>query len=96
MYVRPKLTFVIFLCFFLHLPLRKKIKLPNWLQSHLLKLLLASLVQFKDIIATTGGSGLAVAGGGGQVIKADHIVCHQLDTPSQSNIIKVFPCKKTY
>ena len=40
-----------------------------------------SLIEFEDVLATTGGSELAITGGDGQVIKADHLASHQLDTP---------------
>ena len=49
-----------------------------------------SLIELVDVLATTGGSELALTGGDGQVIKADHLSWHQLDTPVQWNIIKVF------
>ena len=58
-------------------------------------LLVISLIQLEDVLATAGGSVLALTGGDGQVIKADHLACHQLDTPVQSNIIKVCLCKLT-
>ena len=54
-----------------------------------------SLIELVDVLATTGGSELALTGGDWQVIKADHLAWHQLDTPVQWNIIKVFLCKLT-
>lgn len=59
-------------------------------------LLVNSLIELEDVLVTAGGSELALTGGDGQVIKADHLACHQLDTPVQSNSIKVFLCKLTY
>ena len=54
-----------------------------------------SLIDLIDVLVTAGGSVLALTGGDGQVIKADHLACHQLDSPVQSNIIKVCLCKLT-
>ena len=54
-----------------------------------------SLIELEDVLVTAGGSELALTGGDGQVIKADHLACHQLDSPVQSNIIKVCLCKLT-
>ena len=58
-------------------------------------LLVNSLIELEDVLVTAGGSELALTGGDGQVIKADHLACHQLDSPVQSNIIKVCLCKLT-
>ena len=51
-----------------------------------------SLIELEDVLVTAGGSELALTGGDGQVIKADHLACHQLDSPVQSNSIKVCLC----
>ena len=40
-----------------------------------------SLVELKNVFVTAGGSEVALTGGAGQVIKANHLACHQLDTP---------------
>ena len=42
-----------------------------------------SLIELEDVLVTAGGSELALTGGDGQVIKADHPACHQLGTPVQ-------------
>ena len=52
-----------------------------------------SLIELIDVLVTAGYSELA--GGDGQVIKADHLACHQLDSPVQSNSIKDCLCTLT-
>ena len=39
-----------------------------------------SLIELEDVLVTAEGSELALTGGDGQVIKADHLACHRLDS----------------
>ena len=41
---------------------------------------LVSLIELEDVLVTAEGSELALTGGDGQVIKADHLACHRLDS----------------
>ena len=54
-----------------------------------------SLIELEDVLVTAEGSELALTGGDRQVIKANHLACHQLDSPVQSNSIKDCLCTLT-
>ena len=44
-----------------------------------------SLIELKNVFAAAGGRVVALTGGAGQVVEANHLACHQLDTPVKSN-----------